>query len=97
MPEEKVASQHVEDNSSGIGETDDHIATDRYIVNSDFLMVARLTQFCMLRFVHPTLGLDPAAESRLRLKIDLYIVPIASLMYLFCFIDRANIGMDTYL
>ncbi|TID15156.1 retrograde regulation protein 2 [Venturia nashicola] len=35
---------------------------------------------------------DPAAESRLRLKIDLYIVPTVSLLYLFCFIDRANIG-----
>ncbi|GIK07638.1 hypothetical protein Aspvir_003304 [Aspergillus viridinutans] len=35
---------------------------------------------------------DPAAESRLRLKIDLYIVPTISIIYLFCFIDRANIG-----
>ncbi|PSK46000.1 hypothetical protein B9Z65_4968 [Elsinoe australis] len=35
---------------------------------------------------------DKAAESRLRLKIDLYIVPTVALLYLFCFIDRANIG-----
>ncbi|KAH7121512.1 putative MFS transporter [Dactylonectria macrodidyma] len=35
---------------------------------------------------------DKAAEARLRLKIDLYIVPTVSLLYLFCFIDRANIG-----
>ncbi|KAL2357407.1 major facilitator superfamily domain-containing protein [Cryomyces antarcticus] len=35
---------------------------------------------------------DPAAESRLRWKIDLYIVPTVALLYLFCFIDRANIG-----
>lgn len=35
---------------------------------------------------------DPAAEARLRWKIDLYIVPTVSLLYLFCFIDRANIG-----
>lgn len=55
-----------------------------------------LTQgFAMFRSVQPTVGLDPAAESRLRLKIDLYIVPVASLMYLFCFIDRANIGKVT--
>ncbi|GAB1198275.1 hypothetical protein APSETT444_007589 [Aspergillus pseudonomiae] len=47
------------------------------------------------RSVQHTVELDPAAESRLRLKIDLYIVPVASLMYLFCFIDRANIGIDT--
>ncbi|KAF5122625.1 putative transporter [Metarhizium anisopliae] len=36
--------------------------------------------------------LDPAAERRLRLKIDLFIVPTVSLLYLFCFIDRANLG-----
>lgn len=35
---------------------------------------------------------DKKAESRLRLKIDLYVVPTVALMYLFCFIDRANIG-----
>ncbi|KAK5163818.1 uncharacterized protein LTR77_010492 [Saxophila tyrrhenica] len=35
---------------------------------------------------------DRAAERRLRLKIDLYIVPTVALLYLFCFIDRANIG-----
>lgn len=35
---------------------------------------------------------DPVAERRLRLKIDLYIVPLVALLYLFCFIDRANIG-----
>ncbi|KAH8685122.1 major facilitator superfamily domain-containing protein [Ilyonectria robusta] len=35
---------------------------------------------------------DPVAERRLRLKIDLYIIPTVSLLYLFCFIDRANIG-----
>ncbi|KAK6613755.1 major facilitator superfamily transporter [Botrytis cinerea] len=35
---------------------------------------------------------DPAAERKLRLKIDLMIVPTVALLYLFCFIDRANIG-----
>ncbi|KAJ5995546.1 MFS general substrate transporter [Penicillium waksmanii] len=32
------------------------------------------------------------AERKLRTKIDLYIVPIVALLYLMCFIDRANIG-----
>jgi hypothetical protein len=36
--------------------------------------------------------LDPAAESKLRLKIDFFVVPTVSLLYLFCFIDRANLG-----
>ncbi|GKT65587.1 major facilitator superfamily transporter [Colletotrichum tofieldiae] len=35
---------------------------------------------------------DPAVERKLRLKIDLMIVPTVALLYLFCFIDRANIG-----
>ncbi|SPO06483.1 related to nicotinamide mononucleotide permease [Cephalotrichum gorgonifer] len=35
---------------------------------------------------------DREAEASLRLKIDLYILPTISLLYLFCFIDRANIG-----
>lgn len=35
---------------------------------------------------------DPKAEARLRRKIDMMIVPIVALLYLFCFIDRANIG-----
>lgn len=26
------------------------------------------------------------------MKIDLYIIPTVALLYLFCFIDRANIG-----
>jgi hypothetical protein len=41
----------------------------------------------------PAFEFDPIAESKLRLKIDLYIVPTVALIYLFCFIDRANIGM----
>ncbi|KAE8354613.1 major facilitator superfamily domain-containing protein [Aspergillus coremiiformis] len=36
--------------------------------------------------------LDRAAERRLRLKTDLCIIPTVALLYLFCFIDRANIG-----
>ncbi|KAI1078785.1 putative MFS transporter [Whalleya microplaca] len=35
---------------------------------------------------------DRAAERRLRNKIDWMVVPTVSLLYLFCFIDRANIG-----
>ncbi|SPO06608.1 related to nicotinamide mononucleotide permease [Cephalotrichum gorgonifer] len=35
---------------------------------------------------------DKAAETRLRRKIDFMIIPTVALLYLFCFIDRANIG-----
>jgi fucose permease len=46
----------------------------------------------IIRYGNALVHFDPAAVSRLRLKIDLYIVPTVSLLYLFCFIDRANIG-----
>lgn len=35
---------------------------------------------------------DPEKEKKLRRKIDRFIVPPVALLYLFCFIDRANIG-----
>ena len=38
------------------------------------------------------LTFHPKAEAKLRWKIDLYIIPTVALLYLFCFIDRANIG-----
>jgi tellurite resistance protein TehA-like permease len=45
-----------------------------------------------VRYGHALVQFDPKAEARLRLKIDLYIIPTVALLYLFCFIDRANIG-----
>ncbi|KAE8377505.1 major facilitator superfamily domain-containing protein [Aspergillus bertholletiae] len=93
MSEEKAGSKHVEDDSTDIAEVDGSIATDRYgqrcLVPHDTLANSR---FFMSRSSQPTMGLDPSAESRLRLKIDLYIIPVVSMMYLFCFIDRASIG-----
>lgn len=44
------------------------------------------------QYGHSLVHIDPKVESRLRLKLDLYTVPTVSLLYLFCFIDRANIG-----
>lgn len=44
------------------------------------------------RYGHALVQFDPKAEARLRWKIDLYIIPTVALLYLFCFIDRANIG-----
>ncbi|KAF2659562.1 MFS general substrate transporter [Lophiostoma macrostomum CBS 122681] len=41
---------------------------------------------------HSLIEFDPKREARLRMKIDLMIVPTVAALYLFCFIDRANIG-----
>jgi hypothetical protein len=40
----------------------------------------------------PAYEYDRLAERKLRNKIDLMIMPTTCLLYLFCFIDRANIG-----
>ncbi|KAK6216341.1 hypothetical protein LQW54_003544 [Pestalotiopsis sp. IQ-011] len=44
------------------------------------------------RYGHSLVQFDKAAERKLRMKIDLYVIPTVALLYLFCFIDRANIG-----
>ena len=44
------------------------------------------------KFGRPLIAIDPVAERKLRLKLDLFIVPPVAILYLFCFIDRANIG-----
>jgi hypothetical protein len=51
-----------------------------------------LLNFCSRRDGQPLVQFDPVAEAKLRRKIDLMIVPTVALLYLFCFIDRANIG-----
>lgn len=44
------------------------------------------------RYGNPLITLDSAAEARLRRKIDCFVVPTVAIVYLFCFIDQANIG-----
>lgn len=44
------------------------------------------------QYGHSLVQFDPVAEAKLRRKIDFCIVPTVALLYLFCFIDRANIG-----
>lgn len=50
------------------------------------------TRLTISRYGRALVHFDKAAERRLRTKIDLMIIPTVSLLYLFCFIDRANIG-----
>ncbi|KAH0428258.1 major facilitator superfamily transporter [Colletotrichum camelliae] len=44
------------------------------------------------KYGNPLIEFDPVAERKLRWKLDLYTIPTVALLYLFCFIDRANIG-----
>ena len=46
------------------------------------------------RYGHALVTFDKKAEAKLRLKTDLFIIPTVFLLYLFCFIDRANIGQS---
>jgi hypothetical protein len=50
----------------------------------------------LVRYGHSLVQFDPVAERKLLWKIDLYIVPTVALLYLFCFIDRANIGQYSF-
>ncbi|KAF4979266.1 hypothetical protein FZEAL_4511 [Fusarium zealandicum] len=52
----------------------------------------QLSQIENAKNVPPEFTFDRKAERRLRTKIDLMIMPTICLLYLFCFIDRANIG-----
>ena len=42
--------------------------------------------------LEPAVPIDPAAERRLSIKIDLHVVPILFLLFLLAFLDRINIG-----
>ncbi|TXC10514.1 hypothetical protein FocTR4_00006095 [Fusarium oxysporum f. sp. cubense] len=44
------------------------------------------------QYGQPAPSVDQALESKLRWKMDLRILPTVTIIYLLCFIDRANIG-----
>ncbi|KAF5240642.1 hypothetical protein FANTH_9446 [Fusarium anthophilum] len=44
------------------------------------------------QYGQPALPVNEALESKLRWKMDLRILPTVTIIYLLCFIDRANIG-----
>lgn len=56
------------------------------------LEVGAMRQLTTDRYGNALVTFDPKAEAKLRMKIDLCIVPTVAILYLFCFIDRANIG-----
>ncbi|KAK4162879.1 major facilitator superfamily domain-containing protein [Cladorrhinum sp. PSN259] len=59
---------------------------------ADHNEVAERGQVATDQYGQSLVYLDPKAEARLRRKLDLMIVPTVAVLYLFCFIDRANIG-----
>jgi len=42
---------------------------------------------------HADLVWTEEEETRIRRKLDLRVVPLVTLLYLLCFLDRANVGM----
>ncbi|KAL2210209.1 MFS general substrate transporter [Sarocladium strictum] len=62
------------------------------VEHNDVEHAAQNGQAATDRYGQSLIQFDAKAESRLRLKIDLYIIPTVALLYMFCFIDRANIG-----
>ncbi|GAA5968535.1 hypothetical protein JCM3765_006725, partial [Sporobolomyces pararoseus] len=43
------------------------------------------------KYGNPLIEIDEQAQKRLLRKLDLILIPPVALIYLFCFIDRANI------
>ncbi|KAI0407240.1 MFS transporter [Xylaria palmicola] len=76
---EKAQSDTLEVAPGKYGEHNVHGAAERGFIATDHRGES-LVQF------------DPEAERKLRLKLDYMVVPTVSILYLFCFIDRANIG-----
>ena len=77
-----------------------HVGDEKAVLDHKEYMMGEVThgaaergQLATDEHGQPLLKFDKVAESRLRLKIDLYIVPTVAILYLFCFIDRANVGM----
>lgn len=46
----------------------------------------------VVRHGNPIATFDAEAEKKLRRKLDWYIMPSVTILYLMCFVDRANIG-----
>lgn len=87
--DEKPTEYTDAEETAAIAAENGHVATDKSVLNqSHSVSIAHYR----CRFGRPLVRFDPVAERKLRLKIDLMIIPTVSLLYLFCFIDRANIG-----
>lgn len=89
VSEQSMGSVH--DQKAGVDTVHDaathgHEAMDRYRSSLPVLICADL----YTRYGHALITFDPKEEARLRRKIDVYIVPLVALLYMLCFIDRAN-------
>lgn len=69
-----------------------HVATDKWELSIVAYKSSQILTRMLARYGNSLVEFDPKAEARLRMKTDLYIVPTVALLYLFCFIDRANVG-----
>ncbi|KAI9640997.1 hypothetical protein NHQ30_010424 [Ciborinia camelliae] len=88
-----MKSQNVDaEGKTIVGESRDHYEENVDHINKSAHVIAERGHEATDRRGQSLVTFDSIAERKLRLKIDLMIVPIVALLYLFCFIDRANIG-----
>ncbi|KAH8646893.1 major facilitator superfamily transporter [Xylariales sp. PMI_506] len=78
--------------SEAIGIDDHEKSESAHYEKKDVHGIAERGTAATDRYGQPLVQFDKAAERRLRLKIDMMVIPTVSIIYLFCFIDRANIG-----
>ena len=62
------------------------------VINYQHANENMLKIYVYARYGNALLQFDKKEEARVRLKIDFYVLPTVFLIYLFAFIDRANIG-----
>ncbi|KAM7215226.1 MFS transporter-11 [Rhypophila decipiens] len=89
MTSEKHAVADAETHPSSSNEK---VQTPAHLETEDAHFAAERGHAATDQYGHALVHFDPKVEAKLRRKIDLYIVPTVALLYLFCFIDRANIG-----
>ncbi|KAK2594295.1 hypothetical protein QQS21_008001 [Conoideocrella luteorostrata] len=92
MSNEKDGHGVVQMESKNLGDGSQGTRSDRLDVPEKPDQAAERGQAVTNRYGEPLVHFDRAAESRLRLKIDFYVVPTVAILYLFCFIDRTNLG-----
>ncbi|TDZ41271.1 putative transporter [Colletotrichum trifolii] len=72
--------------------TSDEVISKAPIHDGTISNAAGKGQVATDKYGNPLIKFDPVAVRKLRWKLDLYTVPTVAVLYLFCFIDRANIG-----
>jgi hypothetical protein len=88
---EKEYTDDAAHNAASRGQT----ATDQYVF---FWKPVIINRWRLFRYGQPLFQFDPVAERKLRLKIDLMIVPTVAMLYLVCggFVNAISVAKNNW-